>query len=98
MAPATRVKYLVALLVRPRPDLVEIIERNDKLPSNEKLRVTKLTLPHAKNAGIDQLGATVEIEGTLEADSPAEAGRTALAAVTDIYDPQGFIDLEVEPK
>lgn len=90
-------KWTVAALVAPKPDVV--VARNDKLPLNEKLRVIKINHPHERNleSQVDQLGVTVEIVGTLEGPHYLLVWHEVMAALAEFSDGR-FVDLTIERK
>lgn len=90
-------KWLASVLVQARDGATH--KRNDKLPLNEKLRVIRYTPVHEKNLanGVDPLGATLEIAGTLEGTASEVLGAIT-EALRGVAKPDGFITIEIDPK
>lgn len=74
------------------------LKRNSKLPLDDRLRVKYADDGHPKNRDVDKMGPTYEICGTVEADNHLLVFEIVSHALVGVADPDGFVEIAIEPK
>lgn len=80
-------------MVTAAPGIADTLKRNDKLPSGDQLKVSKVHVDRDDEFHTDPM---IEVEGIIDAVNLLGAVGYLQTALTDVADPQGFLDLELE--